>query len=78
MKDIDNPSLLRQIAVVLEPRIFLKNDYIIYKNDIGEEMYFIVKGNFYMILFFNKIFNYLLGSVLVLSSNEQKVITQLK
>mmetsp|Transcript_3668 Transcript_3668/g.496 ORF Transcript_3668/g.496 Transcript_3668/m.496 type:complete len:107 (-) Transcript_3668:441-761(-) len=32
------------ICTKLRPHIYLPNDYIIYKDDIGEEMYFIIEG----------------------------------
>ena len=35
---------MRKIANLLEPQIFLENDYIVFKGDIGEEMYFNVNG----------------------------------
>lgn len=35
---------MREISRVLEKELFLQNDYVIYKNDIGEEMYFIING----------------------------------
>lgn len=38
-------ELIEQISVALIPRIFFPHDYVIYKNDIGEDMYFIVEGS---------------------------------
>jgi len=42
-------NLIRELAYILENSIFLPGDYIIYKNDFGEEMYFIVEGRVYII-----------------------------
>ena len=39
-----NNFLLKALASQLEPVIFLPLDYIIYKDDIGDEMYFLVEG----------------------------------
>ena len=36
---------LMDIAMLLEEKLYLKDDYIIQKDDIGEEMFFIVKGS---------------------------------
>ena len=38
-------NLIREISSVLTNVIFLPGDYIIYKDQIGEEMYFIVEGS---------------------------------
>ncbi len=38
-------NLIREISSVLTNAIFLPGDYIIYKDQIGEEMYFIVEGS---------------------------------
>lgn len=37
------------MATVLEKQLFLKDDYIIFKDDIGEEMYFIISGSVYIL-----------------------------
>lgn len=37
--------MIRKLAAVLSSVIFLPGDYIIYKGDIGEEMYFIAEGS---------------------------------
>lgn len=37
-------NLIRELASALDNVIFLPGDYIIYKDDVGEEMYFIVEG----------------------------------
>ena len=42
-------NLIRELASALENIIFLPGDYIIYKDDIGEEMYFIVEGRVFII-----------------------------
>jgi CPA1 family monovalent cation:H+ antiporter len=34
---------------VLESQIFLPGDYIIYKGDIGDEMYFIAEGSVFLL-----------------------------
>lgn len=46
----ENEALMEQIAVCLNPEIFLPLDYLIYKvrlmqNDIGQEMYFLIEGS---------------------------------
>lgn len=41
---MNNPVILRKISTLLTPMVYLHNDYIIYKNDIGSEMYFLVNG----------------------------------
>jgi len=42
-------NLIKEIAFVLKNSTFLPGDYIIYKDSIGEEMYFIVEGSVYII-----------------------------
>jgi len=42
-------NLIRELASALDNVIFLPGDYIIYKDDIGEEMYFIVEGKVFII-----------------------------
>ena len=37
-------EMSERISLFMVPKIYLPNDYIIYKNDIGEEMYFIILG----------------------------------
>ena len=44
MNDLAHPLIKRKISSLLKIETFLDNDYIIYKNDIGEEMYFIITG----------------------------------
>ena len=41
----NSEELIEKISIALNPRIYLTGDYIIYKNDIGEEMYFIMEGS---------------------------------
>ena len=41
---MENPIIPRKIANVMKIVTFLYSDYIIYKDDIGVEMYFIIKG----------------------------------
>jgi CRP-like cAMP-binding protein len=43
-KEYKSENLIRKLAVVLESTIYLPGDFIIYKGDIGEEMYFIAEG----------------------------------
>ena len=38
-------TLIQLMSTKLKPEIYLPHDYIIYQDDIGEEMYFIVEGN---------------------------------
>lgn len=42
-------NLIRKLACVLESVIFLPGDYIVYKEDIGDEMYFIAEGSVYVL-----------------------------
>ena len=41
---IESDDLAQRISLCLSPQIYLPNDYIIYKNDVGEEMFFIILG----------------------------------
>jgi signal-transduction protein with cAMP-binding, CBS, and nucleotidyltransferase domain len=43
-QQIQNPVILRLVSQKLSPLIFLDKDFIIYKNQLGNEMYFIVNG----------------------------------
>lgn len=43
-KEIKSEMCLREVATQMEHVLFLPNDYIIYKGDIGEEMYFLIEG----------------------------------
>lgn len=42
---INNNELIEKLALHLEPQIFLTDDFIIYKNDIGNEMFFLHIGS---------------------------------
>ena len=42
-------NFLRDISIVLRNAIFLPGDYIIYKDDVGDEMYFIAEGTVFVI-----------------------------
>lgn len=44
-KTYNSYILMKKIALSLQPEIYLPSDYLIYKNDIGEEMYFIAIGS---------------------------------
>ena len=44
-KEYNSENLIRKLAVVLESAIYLPGDFILYKGDIGEEMYFIAEGS---------------------------------
>ena len=44
LKDYGSRSLLEQISIFMEQKIYLPNDYIILKDDVGEEIFFIVEG----------------------------------
>lgn len=46
---IKSEILIETISTKLQPSIFMPFDYLIYKNDIGEEMYFILEGNVHVI-----------------------------
>jgi hypothetical protein len=41
----NSENMIRKLAAALSSVIFLPGDYIIYKGDIGEEMYFIAEGS---------------------------------
>jgi CRP-like cAMP-binding protein len=41
----DFVEMIEKISLHMVPKIYLPNDYIIYKNDVGEEMYFIIIGS---------------------------------
>ena len=43
-KDFGSQNLIKELSVALKSLVFLPNDYIIKKGDMGEEMYFIVFG----------------------------------
>jgi len=43
-KAFKSENLMREVASVLTNVIYMPGDYIIYKDQIGEEMYFIVEG----------------------------------
>lgn len=47
--EFKSENLIRQLACVLKSVIFLPGDYIIYKGDVGEEMYFIAEGSVYIL-----------------------------
>jgi CRP-like cAMP-binding protein len=40
----EKTTLIASVATKLKPQFYLPSDYVIYKDDIGEEMYFIVEG----------------------------------
>ena len=44
-KEYKSENLIRKLAVVLESTIYLPGDFILYKGEIGEEMYFIAEGS---------------------------------
>ena len=44
LKDQQQPIMLKRFALSLKPEIYLPGDYLIYKDDIGHEMYFIDIG----------------------------------
>jgi len=48
-KDFGSENLIRELASTLVGNIFLPSDYIINKDDIGSEMYFIVEGSVFII-----------------------------
>jgi len=47
--EINISFLIKEIAIVLKESIFLPNDYIVYKDDIGMEMYFIIEGKVHVL-----------------------------
>jgi hypothetical protein len=47
--EFKSQNLIRQLACALGSGIFLPGDYIIYKGDVGEEMYFIAEGSVYVL-----------------------------
>jgi CRP-like cAMP-binding protein len=42
-------NLIRELGSVLDNVVYLPGDYIIHKDDIGNEMYFIVQGRVFVI-----------------------------
>ena len=44
-RDTEFTEMIERISLHMIPKIYLPNDYIIYKNDVGEEMYFIILGS---------------------------------
>jgi CRP-like cAMP-binding protein len=48
-QEYKSENLIRQLACVLESQIFLPGDYIIYKGDSGDEMYFIAEGSVFVL-----------------------------
>jgi CRP-like cAMP-binding protein len=40
-----NDNFIQSVSTKLKPEIYLPGDYIIYKGDIGEEMFFIAEGS---------------------------------
>jgi len=45
----ENKTLASFIVGILEKRVYLPNDFIISKNDIGDEMYFLAEGTAYVL-----------------------------
>ena len=43
-KDFGSQNLIKELSTALVTQIYLPQDYIIKKGDMGEEMYFIVTG----------------------------------
>ena len=41
----DFVEIIEKVSLHMVPKIYLPNEYVIYKNDIGEEMYFITVGS---------------------------------
>lgn len=41
----ESTEMIERISLCLYPQIYLPEDYVIYKNDIGEEMFFIIMGS---------------------------------
>ena len=48
-KEYKSENMIRQLSCVLESVIYLPGDYIIYKGDVGEEMYFIAEGSVFLL-----------------------------
>ena len=42
--DFKSENLIKELSTVLKAHVYLPNDYIINKGEIGEEMYFIIDG----------------------------------
>lgn len=38
-------EVIQKVSLYMTPRVYLPGDYILYQNDVGEEMYFIVLGS---------------------------------
>ena len=45
LANFESAEMTERISLCLIPQIYLPNDYIIYKNDVGEEMFFIILGS---------------------------------
>jgi CRP-like cAMP-binding protein len=50
----DNDRFIQSVATKLRPEIYLPFDYLIYKNDAAEEMYFLIEGTLDLITKDNK------------------------
>jgi F-box and leucine-rich repeat protein 7 len=46
---IQNPNILRLVSQKLKPLIYLDKDFVIYKNQVGNEMFFIVNGSVHIL-----------------------------
>jgi voltage-gated potassium channel len=44
-KNKEFEEVIQLVSLCMSPRVYLPGDYILYQNDVGEEMYFIVIGN---------------------------------
>ena len=44
-----NDDVLKELSSWLESAIFLPLDYVIYKDDMGDEMYFLVEGKVHVL-----------------------------
>jgi hypothetical protein len=42
--DVVSDRLIQQLSVHLIPEIYLPGDFIMYRGDIGEEMFFVIEG----------------------------------
>ena len=48
-KSFNSDNMIRELCLALEGQIYLPLDYIITKDEVGDEMYFIVEGTVHVI-----------------------------
>ena len=48
-KKFGSENLIKDMALCLDQKLYLPGDYIIRKDDLGEEMYFVAEGTVFII-----------------------------